>query len=720
VATIDPRLVHLAVRRDSLAAETQESVEAEGGAAEPTMVDVLVRLRNQGDDDDDEALAALLELGMRMRAKASGPNTVISGEIPLHSLPALEQMASVRRVEASRQLIPELDLCVPEVNAHVPHSASPPVRGAGSIIGVIDTGIDFRHPDFINPDGASRVYRLWDQGARAVPGSKVPYGREYTREQINAALNGATPAADCVAADPDGHGTHVCGIAAGSGRARQTHLGLAPDSDLIVVALSCTDSPTLGRSTHAFEAFDYVIDRAGGRPLAINFSQGMNGGGHCGETVLETGLDNFARIPNVAIIKSAGNEQLMRIHAGGVLRDGETRELKMDVRDSDQLDDVLEIWFADEDKIGVELRPPGDDEECLVVRGDGGVFATAAGNVISVRVEVDSEQTGDTATTVIISRGSAQSIQCGTWTLVLRARVVKVGRFDAWIERTVRPGTEQTRFAEDSHDPTRTISIPGTARNVITTGAYVPGVRVQDGASVAAVARFSGRGPTRYGQCKPELVAPGRIDSARAGTQSTVVKRGTSMAAAVVTGASALIMSQRDGLTCDQLKQILMRSARCEGSCEGETDDAWGYGKLDVHAALEVAARAKFPKITGVCIEGATISWHTDIVTTGAVRILPDRRQLVLGKRPHSVKDSSPSRRHQVTVVGLPAGKYFFQVVAWSEDDFLSEDDNNGRCYEISLEQHPSECGAALTTFENAVLAETVRADSQLLSEQSP
>lgn len=692
----------------------------EGGAAEPTMVDVLVRLRNQGDDDDDKSLAELSELGMRMRAKVPGPNTVISGEIPLHSLPALEQMPSVRRVEASRRLIPELDRCVPEVNAHVAHSASPPVRGAGSMIGVIDTGIDFRHPDFINTDGTSRIYRLWDQGARPVQGSKVHYGREYTREEINAALNGATPAAACVTTDPDGHGTHVCGIAAGSGRARPTHLGLAPESDLIVVALSYTDSPTLGRSTHALEAFAYVVERAEGRPLAINFSQGMNGGGHCGETVLETGLDNLARMPNVAIIKSAGNEQRMRIHAGGVLRDGETRELKLEVHDSNRLDDVLEVWFADEDAIGVELIPPGDVDECFVIRGQGGIFITAAGNFVCVKVEVDSEQTGDTATTFIISRGSAQSIQPGTWTLVLHARDVSVGRFDAWIERTVRPGAEQTRFAEDSHDPTRTISIPGTARNVITIGAYVMSIDAHDGTPVAAVLHDSGRGPTRYGQHKPELVAPGLVGSAHAGTKSTIVKRGTSMAAAVVTGASALVMSQRDRLTCDQLKQILVRSARCAGPCEGEPDDAWGYGKLDVGAALEVAARAEFPKITGVCIKGATISWHTDIVTTGAVLLLPDRRQLMLGKRPHSVRDSSPSRRHQVTVAGLPAGKYFFQIVAWSEDDFSSEDDNDGRCYELSLEQHPSERGEALTTFENAVSAETARADCRLSSEHSP
>jgi subtilisin family serine protease len=678
------------------------------------MVEVMVRLRNQG-GDDEATLAALAELGMIMRAKASGPNTVVSGEIPLCSLPAVEQMASVRRVEASRPLNQELDLCVPEVNAHIPHLSSPAIRGAGSIIGVIDTGIDLRHPHFINPDGTSRILLLWDQGAKALPDSAVHYGREYTREQINAALRGAAPAADCLPTDPDGHGTHVCGIAASGGGARSTHHGLAPDSDLIVVALNRADSLMPGWSVRAFEAFDFVIKNAAGRPLAINFSQGMNGGGHCGETVLETGLDNFARLPNVAIIKSAGNEQQMRIHAGGTLRTGETREVQMEVRDGNERDDVLEIWFADDDEISVGMRTPDDVAARLIARGAKDVFTTPVGNVIRIEVEADSEQTGDTVTTIIISRGSAPYIQPGPWTLMLRAGVVRSGRFDAWIERTVRPGGEQTRFAGACHDPTRTISIPGTARNIITVGAYVTASAAGD----VALYGSSSLGPTRYGQCKPELVAPGEVKSAHSGTQSTVVRRGTSMAAAVVTGAAALVMSQRDGLTCAQLKQILVLSARAAEPSNGVPDNAWGYGKLDVQAALEVAARARFPKIMDVRVDGTTISWHTDIATTGAVRLLPNRRQLMLGKSPHSLEDPRPSRSHQVTVSGLPAGKYFFQIVAVSEGGFSSEDDNGGKCYEISVAQCLAERAEALTTFENAVPAETARGSNRLLEDQA-
>lgn len=702
MATIDPRLDYAVSAR---AAEAGGSTGQESAASEPPLVEVLVRLRNQ-DEDEGASLAALKEIGMRLRAMAPGPYTVVSGEIPTENLPALEQITGVRHVEASRTLRQELDLCVPAVNAHIPHYAHPAIRGAGTLVGVIDTGIDFRHPDFANPDGTSRIQVLWDQNARPVPGSTVFYGREYTREQINASLTGDSPAADCAPVDPDGHGTHVCGIAAGSGRARPTHLGLAPGADLIVVALCKDDTTTLGRSAKAFDAFDYVVRQAAGRPVAINFSQGMNGGGHSGETVLETGLNNFARLPNVAIIKSAGNEQQMCIHAGGFLREGETREVRMKGHDNNRLDDVIEIWFADEDNISIALRPPDDEATPFVFRGARCVFTTRAGNTANIRVDSNSEQTGDTVATVIISRGGARVIQPGEWTLLLRAGAVNAGRFDAWIERTVRHSGDQTHFTQDSNDPTQTISIPGTARNIITVGAYVTRADNQSDEAGGQIARFSGRGPTRYGQCKPEIVAPGAIiESACRGTQGVTPRSGTSMAAAVVTGAAALIMSQRRGLTCTQLKQILMHSARRVGPTAEAPNNVWGHGLLDVQAAIEVALRARFPVITDVRIEGANLSWRTDIDTTGTVQFLPNRRQLLLGKKSLSAQAGELSRSHQVKLGGQPPGKYFCLITALSEDGFSTEDDNGGKCYEVTLDWNAPERAEELATVENMVPA---------------
>jgi subtilisin family serine protease len=688
MATVDPRLRYL-TRRDPLTSFSAERLGLESIEAETPTVEVLVRLRREH-DGEGVSLDALRQAGLEVTTVVPGPSTIVVGRISLDDLSALSQLAEVRKVESSRPMMTELDVCVPEVNAHIPHSANPAVRGAGTIIGVIDTGIDFRHPDFLDDQGNSRILLLWAQGAPSVPGSAVPYGREFTRAEINAALNGITPAADMPPVDTNGHGTHVCGIAAGCGRASLTHLGLAPDADIIVVAMGDDDALTLGKSTGALAAFEYVVSRAADTPVAINFSQGMNGGGHCGETLLERGIDNLARRPNVAIVKSAGNEQLMRIHAGGTLAQGDTRKLLLMVNSNDRADDVIEIWYDDADEIEVAVRPPGGQPTPFVARAPGQTqgsdqdFDTPTGNTISISVDPNQDGTGDTVVTIILTHGSAPMIQPGTWTLLLRAGPVRNGRFDAWVERAPRPGGEQTRFDDSSHDPTRTISIPGTARNIITVGAYVTRASQPPDAPAGMICTFSSRGPTRYGRLKPDLVTPGEvIESARGGTQTTVGMRGTSMAAPVVTGAAALIMSQRPGLTCAQLKQLLQRSARRTGPAASAPDNIFGHGKLDVAAALGLAAQVTFPSIFDVSVSGPTICWRTDIETTGAVRFLDDGIRLMLGKDTLSEADLTPGHNHCVTLAGQPPGRYFCEVLAFSLDNFSTEDDNGGLFFEV-------------------------------------
>lgn len=457
----------------------------------------------------------------------------------------------------------------------------------------------------------------------------------------------------------------------------------------------------------AFDAFAYVVEKTNGTPVAINFSQGMNGGGHSGETVLETGLDNLARRPGVAIIKSAGNEQLMRIHASGLLTANETQAFELEVRTNNRLNDIIEIWFDDRDDISVAVVPPGGVATEFVGRGSEEVFTTQAGNSLSVDLDGNSEGTGDTVATVILSRGLSNIIQPGTWKLLLRAGNIAHGRFDAWIERTNRGfgSGEQTRFDEGSHDPTRTISVPGTARNVITVGSYVTRLFEPPDAFVGAISMFSSRGPTRYGNIKPELVAPGEVtQAARAGSQDVTGMRGTSMAAPVVTGAAALLLSQRPGLTCPQLKQILTRTASRTGAAADAPNSTWGYGKLDIENALALTRQVQFPEVSNVRLEGDTISWETDIETTGAVRFLPDRRQLLLGKNPRSISDLTFSRTHSMRIIDVPAGDYYCQIIAFTQDNFYTEEDYGGRCFRIHVDS-PAEVALAEDEAEPVLAA---------------
>jgi serine protease AprX len=117
------------------------------------------------------------------------------------------------------------------------------------------------------------------------------------------------------------------------------------------------------------------------------------------------------------------------------------------------------------------------------------------------------------------------------------------------------------------------------------------------------VPAFSQRGDSATGKRGPDLVAPGSsIVSLRApgtfvdtmyGSTGAVGDRffkgsGTSQAAAVVSGASALLLSQRPWLTPDQLKDVLRRSAK--DVLEADSD-AEGAGSLDLNAAYSTSSR---------------------------------------------------------------------------------------------------------------------------------
>lgn len=121
--------------------------------------------------------------------------------------------------------------------------------GRGTLIGIVDTGIDYTNPLFRHPDGSTRIAGLWDQsipaGADIIPPgvpayyelSGASYGTEFTREQINAALASESPLDLVPSTDTNGHGTFLAGIAAGGSLPEQDFTGAAPECELIVVKL---------------------------------------------------------------------------------------------------------------------------------------------------------------------------------------------------------------------------------------------------------------------------------------------------------------------------------------------------------------------------------------------------------------------------------------------------------------------------------------------------
>ena len=159
------------------------------------------------------------------------------------------------------------------------------LTGKGILVGVVDSGVDFFHPDFRNEAGSSRILRLWDQSINGNPPEGYTRGTEYTKEEIDEALVlGETEGRRLVPSrDVSGHGTAVLGIAAGNGTVSEgVNRGVAYESDLLVVKMGNAGENSFPRTTELMEGIDYLIRQAVrmGRPIAINISFGNNYGSH--------------------------------------------------------------------------------------------------------------------------------------------------------------------------------------------------------------------------------------------------------------------------------------------------------------------------------------------------------------------------------------------------------------------------------------------------------
>jgi subtilisin family serine protease len=83
--------------------------------------------------------------------------------------------------------------------------------GNGVLVAIIDSGIDYSHPDFRNEDGTTRIISLWDQTIKGAPPEGYDIGTLYTREMLNQALKTPMPERMEIvpSSDLSGHGTHV-------------------------------------------------------------------------------------------------------------------------------------------------------------------------------------------------------------------------------------------------------------------------------------------------------------------------------------------------------------------------------------------------------------------------------------------------------------------------------------------------------------------------------
>lgn len=176
--------------------------------------------------------------------------------------------------------------------------------GKDVIIGYVDQGLDYTHPDFKNADGTTRVLYYWDHtlpfnATRTPP--QYGYGQLWTAADINAGT--------CLSSEeyPTAHGTSVTGAGSSNGMATGREKGMAPESQIIVVE---TNFNLQNWTLSIADACDFIFAKADelGLPAVVNLSLGSYLGSHDGNDPAAAEIESLLDAkPGRIVVAAAGN-----------------------------------------------------------------------------------------------------------------------------------------------------------------------------------------------------------------------------------------------------------------------------------------------------------------------------------------------------------------------------------------------------------------------------
>lgn len=480
-------------------------------------------------------------------------------------------------------------------------------QGKGVLIGLVDTGIDYRSPLFQNPDGTTRIAGIWDQSVpieEDVLPAGVPdyypmggssYGTEYTREQINEALASDDPLSLVPTQDTIGHGTFLAGLAAGSSIPQEDFTGAAPEAELAVVKLKpakkyLRDFYLIPSDAPAFQENDIMIgikylrmmaDRLK-KPLVILLAMGSNSGSHIGTSPLSQVTQNYSGFFGIITVIAGGNETGAAHHfyasipAGTEYEDVEIRVGKEEA----ERGFVLELWAADADTYTVGFISPSGERISripIIANNETSIPFLLDATTITVNYQLIEAESGSQ---LIFMR--FQTPAAGIWTVRVYNTQRFKGTFHMWLP-VQGMISEETVFLRP--DPYSTITVPGNSRLPITVGAY--------DTSTGGIYIHSSRGFTPNQIVKPELAAPGvnilgPSVGRKPGSDTPMTTRtGTSAAAAITAGAAAnllgwgIVEGNYPTMSEASVKSYLIRGAQRNPALTYPNRE-FGYGTLDL------------------------------------------------------------------------------------------------------------------------------------------
>lgn len=573
---------------------------------------------------DESALIEMERKGAILGTVLDGIATV---KLPLDLVNEIASIETVSLIEFAQPVYTRLDSVRRCSNINAIHQGlaplSKPYKGNGVIVGVVDEGFDFTHPNYYDATGTTyRVQKMWSQTASGNGSAPTGYsdGIEYTTPATIQAVQ--TDNTD------ETHGTHTSGIAAAGGY-NSTYTGIAPESDIILVATDMS-------STGIVDGVQYIINQAAAadKPCVVNLSLGSEVGPHDGTSASDVAIDQLCGAGAI-VVGAAGNSGESAIHLQKQFTSGSTQSVATMLIPSDYTSTqymIADIWGRNSSSYNVQVKiynsstgsyiaqtnsypvNGGSPEEVLTGSTQTYVIdfnnQLYAGNgCYNSLIEIEPEMQGslfNSTDMFVIEISHNQNDVVNMW--------ATNGSFSSNGINGLTAGDTNYTVGE----------IGGTGKQIISVGAYATKVNwtplstpgevegYEENPVLYEIAPFSSKGPTADNRIKPDISAPGfgvvsgfnswnsSYGASNVQTVSTKtlngrsyywgIDQGTSMACPVIAGTIALWLEANPTLTPAQIKNIFSEYAFSSTAQRAlNQDNIYGWGKLDGFAGLQEA-----------------------------------------------------------------------------------------------------------------------------------
>ena len=496
--------------------------------------------------------------------------------------------------------------------------------GNGVVVGIIDVGFDYTHPNFYDGTGSNnyRIKRVWEQKGVGNHPAGFAYGSELTTQ--SSILNAQTDNYN------ESHGTHVAGIASGAGGGiNSTFVGVAPQSDIVLVATSMINS-------NIIDGISYIMNYATsvGKPCVINMSIGSHLGPHDGSSLFDQSCDGLIG-PGKILVGAAGNQGSNALYLGKTYSSTDTVlysyvKFPGSTKGTNGIT-LIDIWGNPNQNFYVAVNIYNSNTNTFE---DYTPYISANSNSTNNYTLYDNDSFSPDACSITITTEIntlnnkpriAFSIDNTAQDDNYRWAMIEIIAYNTqtkmWAIKDAEFTTNGKGYPWLNGSTNSTIGeIGGTGKNIITVGAYTTknswtalnGSGQSTGETSDAIADFSSKGPTADGRTKPDITAPGNVivssvnsfdennypnnsnevvSGVSDGTNNWYFAKmeGTSMASPMVTGILALWLQAYPNLTPTQAKTLMKDNAYTDGftgTIPTNGSNTWGWGKIDAQYGL--------------------------------------------------------------------------------------------------------------------------------------